>query len=269
MTWSTRVRHTTMAGLVAVALTGCDSTTGPGEDGARVSVSFRSGGAAGASVAASGLGRVASSVGARALTLTGSNGTLTLDEVWLIVAEFELERANDDDCDDAVDDDSCEEFNAPPQFIQLPLDGGSAPAVSQEVPPDLYDELEFEVEDIELDDDEDAGVVQALFNEIRALIPDWPEEASMLVTGSFTPTGGGAARSFRVFFEAEIEIEIEFEPALDLRDGQDASVTVVVDPALWFARPDGTVLDLSQLQGQLVEFEAEFENGFTEIEFDD
>ncbi len=258
-----------MAGLVAVALSGCDSTTGPGEDGARVSVSFRSGGAAGASVAASGLGRVASSVGARALTLTGSNGTLTLDEVWLIVAEFELERANDDDCDDAVDDDSCEEFNAPPQFIQLPLDGGSAPAVSQEVPPDLYDELEFEVEDIELDDDEDAGVVQALFNEIRALIPDWPEEASMLVTGSFTPTGGGAARSFRVFFEAEIEIEIEFEPALDLRDGQDASVTVVVDPALWFARPDGTVLDLSQLQGQLVEFEAEFENGFTAIEFDD
>lgn len=257
-----------MAGLVAVAFTGCDSTTGPDGDGSRVSVRFRSAGGAATATAPSAAGRLAGNRGARAVTLTGSNGTLALDEIWMIVAEFELERANDDDCDSSGPGNDCEKFQAPPQFIQLPLDGVSAPVVSQEVPPDLYDELEFEVEDIELDEDENAAEVQALFDQIRALFPDWPEKASMLVTGSFTPTGG-AARTFRVFFEAEIEIEIELEPPLDLRDGSDASVTVVVDPALWFARPDGTVLDLSQFQGQLVEFEAEFENGFTEIEFDD
>ncbi len=32
---------------------------------------------------------------------------------------------------------------------------------------------------------------------------------------------------------------------------------------------DGTVADLSAFNGQLVEFEFEMENGFTEIEFDD
>ncbi len=90
----------------------------------------------------------------------------------------------------------------------------------------------------------------------------------MLVIGSFTPTGG-APVSFATYFEAEIEIEIEFEPPLDLTADPEATVTVVVDPALWFTQPDGTVLDLSQFEGELVEFEAEFENGIAEIEFDD
>ena len=189
----------------------------------------------------------------------------------MIVAEFELERENDDDCFESLESDACEKFEAPPQFMALPLDGGPQPSVSQDVPPGVYDELEFEVEDLEIDDDDDnhhSEEIQALFATIQAQFPDWPEQASMLVTGSFTPTGGSAV-PFSVFFEAEIEIEIEFEPPLDLTAGETATVTVVVDPALWFTRPDGTVMDLSQFQGQLVEFEAELEDGFTELEFDD
>ena len=53
----------------------------------------------------------------------------------------------------------------------------------------------------------------------------------------------------------------------------DKIVTVTVDPLAWFIRPDGTVLDLSQFDfdatGQVVEFEVEMEDGFTEIEFDE
>jgi len=196
--------------------------------------------------------------------IVGTNGTLQLDEVSFIVAEIELEREDGDDCDD---DDSCEEFSVGPQFIQLDLDGVEVPVVTQAISAGLYEELEFEIEDIELDEGEDAIVVQAIFDEIRAAVPDWPEEASMLVTGSFTPTGG-APVLFRVFFEAEVEIEQEFDPPLDLTTG-DGTVTVVVDPGLWFARPDGSVMDLSQFNGSVVEFEAEFEDGFAEVEFDD
>jgi len=256
---------------VAFGLTGCDSSTAPAGDQARVSVAF----------AASGGGLAASRVGdetlrptrnvARTLNLTGSNGTLTLDEVWMIVAEFELERENDDSCSESAGDDTCEKFEAPPRFISLPLDGGSQPSVSQDVPPGVYDELEFEIEDLEIDDDDDnekAAAIQTLFATIRGQFPDWPAEASMLVNGSFTPTGG-TATSFSVFFEAEIEIEIEFQPPLDLTAGEIATATVVVDPSLWFSLADGTVMDLTQFEGQLVEFEAEIENGFVELEFDD
>lgn len=254
--------------IAALGLTSCDGGLGP-EDGAMVSIQFRAGSFAVGSVnpAPASLASATSS----SLSIPGSNGTLILDDVRFIVAEFELERADsDEDCDDALDGDACEEFDAPPQFVQLELDGSSPPVVTQAVDPDVYDELEFEVEDLDLDDEveENGADLAALFQTILTEIPDWPEEASLLVVGSFTPTGGDPI-DFRVFFEAEIEIEIEFEPPLDLTADPEATVTVVVDPSLWFAQPDGTVLDLSQFQGQLVEFEAEFENGITEIEFDD
>lgn len=265
----TMARSAILGSLLALGWAGCDSTTGPDDGLPRVSIAFQTTSGAAPAVAPGDLGRLARNTLAQSLTLTGSNGALTLDEVWMIVAEFELELEDDDACDDSIEDDSCEEFEAPPQFIQLPLDGGTEPTVSQPVPPGVYDELEFEVEDLELDeDDEDAGEIQALFAAIRAQFPDWPEEASMLVTGTFTPTGGSAV-TFRVFFEAEIEIEIEFDPPLDLTDGTDATVSVVVDPAAWFARLDGTVMDLSQFEGQVVEFESEMEDGFSELEFDD
>ncbi|MFV1988614.1 MAG: hypothetical protein ACC682_15175 [Gemmatimonadota bacterium] len=275
-----------MAFAIALgALSACSDTTGPVGGASVVSVGFRT---IQAGPAASIGSAVAYNATSRTLALTGSNGTLELDDVRFIVAEFELERVGANDCEDddgsdgiggdddddgehgddgdRSDEDSCEEFKVGPQFVQLPLDGSDTPAITQAVPAGVYDALEFEIEDMELDDDEDAGEVQALFDEIRAVIPDWPEEASMLVSGSFTPTDGTPV-AFRVFFKAEIEIEEEFSPPLDLTDS-DATVTVIVDPALWFANGDGTVMDLSQYDGMVVEFEAEFENGFSDIDFD-
>lgn len=258
--------------IFGLGLAACSDSTGPIGGQSQVSIAFRTASPGGAAAVASRSEgpRVAAQRVARSLSLVGSNGTLTLDEVWLIVAEFELEREDGDDCDDGIpgSDDDCEEFEAPPRFLSLDLEGGVTPVVTQAVPADLYDELEFEIEDIDFDeDDEDELEIQALATEIRALFPDWPDDASALVVGSFTPTGGSPI-PFRVFLEAEVEIEQEFEPALDLTAG-DATVTVVIDPALWFARPDGTVLDLSRFDGQMIEFELEIENGFEDLEFDD
>lgn len=273
-------KKTLMAVAALVAFTACESTTAPGgplgDDAARVGVDFRVEGTASSSVTALPGSVTRNVLGGQPLALTGSNGTLTLDEIWLVVAEFELERANDDDCSNqgssnGSSSDSCEKFQGPPQFVSLPLTGDAQPTVSQDVPADLYDELEFEVEDLELDEDEDNATqaeLQALFNSIRQQFPGWPRDASMLVVGSFTPTGGSPV-PFSTYFEAEIEIELEFQPPLNLTEGDAATATVVVDPALWFTQNNGTVMDLSQFQGQLVEFEVELEDGFTELEWED
>ena len=251
-------RWSTLLAIAALGIVGCDGGPAGPQDAPRMAVQFQTGSPAQAD---------------GSLAIAGTNGTLVLDDVRLIVAEFELELA-DGGCDDAIAEDDCEDLELPAQFVQLPLQAGILTVLSQEVPAGVYEELEFEVEDLDLDDgeDEDDLQLQQLWEEIRAEFPDWPAEASMLIDGTFTPRAG-SAKPFRVLFKAEIEVEMEFEPPLViLEEDPEKVVTVTVDPAAWFIRPDGTVLDLSVFDfaatGQLVEFEVEMEDGFTEIEFD-
>ncbi len=248
----------------------CDDATGP-TGTPTVSIRF----AAVAPQAASAAYAPAAAAAAEPLVIQGSNGTLAVTGVHMIVSEFELDRV-EMSCDDAVDEDACEKFEAPPTFVELPLTGQAALAVSQEIPPGTYSELDFEIEDLEIDDDDDnskSAQIQALMSQIRAQFSDWPAKAAILVTGSFTPTGGEATE-FRVYADAEIEIELAFDPHLVIDEASaDKAVTVHIDPAVWFSLGDGTVRDLSQFDydatGELMEFEVEIEDGFTQIEHED
>lgn len=259
---------TTLTAVAALGAAACDDTTGPGQ-GAQVAVAF---GATTSAVSAA-PAQTGSMLRTGDASIGGTNGTLVIEELRIIVAEFELERVSDDDCVDG--NDACEKFEAPPAFVNVPLDGGQTVAVTAFVDPDTYDELEFEIEDLD-DDEEDpvkAQQIEELMNDIRAQFPDWPREASMLAIGTFTPTDGDPM-PFRVFFEAEVEIEMDLVPPVTVADdGSGATFTVSIDPALWFKRFDGTVMDLAALDydatGTVVEFEVEIENGFAEIEFDD
>lgn len=266
--------------VAAAALAACsDSPTGGGND-ARVQLRFGvAGGQAQRSAA------LFQTSGTDRLVLTGANGTLAIDDIRMVVAEFELDGdddvnrcgasptvlashgADDHGADDhgsggnGRDDDGedCEDFNAGPLFVDLPLTGSSVAVGSGDVPAGVYDEVEFQVED--LDDDEEnpaeAQRIAQLRQQIVAQIPDWPRDASMLVVGSFTPTGG-AARPFRVFIEAEIEIELALSPPLTVGEGQTGSLDVTLDPAAIF-RSGANVLDLSSAGSRL---ELEMRNGF-------
>ena len=238
---------------LAATLAACsDSPTGGGSD-ARLLLRF---GVQGGQALASGASFQTS--GTDPLVLTGSNGTLRIDDIRLVVAEFELD--GDDDVNPCTGDD-CEDFDAGPMFVDLPLTGGPAAVGSGDVPPGVYDEVEFEVEDLD-DDEENAAErqrIEALRGQILAQFPDWPRDASMLVVGSFTPTGG-AARPFRVFIEAEIEIELDLSPPLTVGEGDTGSLDVTLDPAILF-RNGNNVLDLSSAGGR-TEIEIELENGF-------
>ena len=120
---------------------------------------------------------------------------------------------------------------------------------------------------------EDAARIARVRQELLAAFPDWPRDASLLVIGTFTPTGG-EPQAFRVFFEAEIEIEMELNPPVVIdATSTNPSFTVRIDPALMFRNSNGTVRNLAVLDfdatGQVPEFEVEIENGITEVEFDD
>ena len=94
-----------------------------------------------------------------------------------------------------------------------------------------------------------------------------------MVVGTFTPTGGDPV-PFRVFLEAEVEVEIDLNPALVVDDEGNAgrSLTVDLRPDLWFIDFQGRVLELPEWDwddtGRILELEVEFENGFAEVEID-
>lgn len=208
---------------------------------------------------------------AQGLMITGSNGTLDITDIRVIVEEFELEPVEVNDCDVDPEPAECADFEARYFFIDVPLTGSPVTVVQENIPVGMYDELEFEVDDIEVDSDDpeelaDADLIEALFNEVRAVFSDWPEKASMVIVGSFTPTGGSAV-DFRAYFEAEIEVEFDLIPPLEVtEEGLSQDLVIQLSPDLWFLQGDGTVMDLSQFDfpttGLLIDFELEIEDGF-------
>lgn len=240
----------------AFLLGACDST-GPSSQRSTVDVGFTT------SYPASTSTSLRAKSDPDSLTLVGTNGTLTVTDIRLIVSGVELEG----DADSA-------DVEAGPTFLDLPLDTTEIePVAASEVPPGTYTEFEFEVEDVDIDEnDDDAQDLQDLRASIRQDFPNWPEGASMVVVGTFTPEEG-TAQGFTAYFEAEIEVERALSPPLEVTgDGFSRRLTVELDPTAWFTRADGTVLNLAQFDyastNQLVEFEAEFEDGVTEVEVD-
>lgn len=269
-----RIR-TWIAAAAIVLLPACEAT-GP-QDGAPVVIRFAT------TAAPSGANPSVNSAAGEFL-LDGANGALALTDIHFIVDEFEMERVEDaceaqpgtsagggDEHDE--DHDECEEFSAGPFFVGLDL-GSEIPVVAQEVPAGTYTRLKFKVEDTELDDEDDdhhgSADMQALLQSIQAAgYTEWPSKASMVVSGTFTPTGG-AARSFTAYFEAELKIRKNFDPPLDVTEDP-STITVDVDPSSWFRTSSG-VLDLSAWDyattHRVVEFEAKLGDGFRRARYD-
>jgi hypothetical protein len=247
--------------FLALGTAACDSSTGPEGQG-DVAIRFRAG---------AGPAAVAALQGA---PIEGTNGTLEFTDFRIVIAELEFEAvdgtcANESDDDD---DDDCEDVELAPQLVDLPLDGSPLVVTTADLPAGLYDEFELEVEDLDDDEEGELGqAIAALRAQLRTTFGDWPEEASARIEGTFTPTGG-EARSFVVYLEAEVEVELDLSPPLQVSEGAQATLDVVLSPERWFVRSNGSVIDLSAFDyattGQLLELEVEIEDGF-EVEIDD
>jgi hypothetical protein len=166
---------------------------------------------------------------------------LVLDRIEVILEDIEFEREGDRsacDGDDAGegdgDDEGCEEVEAGPLLASIPLDD-EAPRLFADVqlPNGAWTEVEFEIEPL---DDDDAVLDGA---------SGFPEDASVRVTGAFTPAGG-TSRSFTYTSDLEAEREFEFEPPLEVTGDGPTNVTVAVDVDSWFRQGDGTLIDPAQ-----------------------
>lgn len=252
--------------LLVAALAACDGSPTGLEDGASLSLGFRSttsGTSTSAAVASPGAADLSPSIQA-----TGDNGTLTLESVFLVVDEFKA-GVGEGDCAEEAAEGSCARFEAEPFFLDVPLavegDGESETEIVATVPVPVgtYSNFKFEVKE------PDAGLLAEIRDPEGFGIEDWPAEASVLVEGDFE------GEPFRAYFSGEVKVELPIDPPLEVEDeGTDKGVTVVLNPQTWFTNDDGTVDDLTRLDfdpetGEPVtELEVKFLDGFEKIEVD-
>ncbi len=245
-----------------LTLAACEDSTSPGT-------------AAAVRVAAPAVAGVSAETPA-GLSIVGSNGTLLITNITMVVDEFELKRTGvaSGECDDDGSDDRCEYFESNLFVADVPLGSGTVTVANDRIPAGSYSAMEFEVKDLfvdagDPDDAADAARIAQLLAQLRTTYADWPAGASMMIEGTFTPTGG-AAQPFRVYFDAEVEVETAFMSPLVIDDASQG-VTIELRPDLWFKNLDGTVRNLAEWDydtlAALVEFEVELEEGI-EIEFD-
>lgn len=253
--------------IVLLGLTACDSTGENDENTSSLEVGFQT------VESSSSSSSTAQSKDQHSIEINGSNGTLTIEEIRFIVEDFELDAAQGEDSLD---------FEAPPSFLNLPLNTTDfQSAGSFQIPPETYDEFEFEVDDLDADGDdsqEEQQQIEDLFADIQSIekFSDWPRDASMVVIGTFTPTDG-TPQSFHTYMETEVEVERELNPPLEVtEEGLSRSLIVQMDPSLWFSRPESDeVINLRSWQenweqdGEMLEIENEFEEGVMDIEIDD
>lgn len=123
-------------------------------------------------------------------------------------SEFEGEDAFGGDSDSEGDSDSDgpgnEHFTTGPVSIDLDVDGALVTAISTQVPAGRYEELEMDF-------------------------------ASIRFIGTFD------GEAFDVTVPLDLELEVEFEPPIDVQD--ELNLTVALDVGAWFREADGSLFD--------------------------
>ena len=203
---------------------GCEDTTGPDEE---IRFTFS------VVVPQDGALANAGEQGPSSSSLSQSDGThtLILDRVEMVVREVELKRISDDECDalSGTDHDACEAFQVGPILLDLPLDGSVIQVAASEVPPDTYDELEFDVHKPEDDTPADLQFLQQH--------PDF-KGVSIRVEGSFD------GESFVFLQDLNEERELDLVPPLVVEEGFGiVNLTLELDVSSWFRAPGSVLLD--------------------------
>ncbi len=222
-------RNLLLSALAAGFLAGCsDGATGPGGPGAPVSLSIALK-AGGAQPSASLFGQA---------TTDGFGNTLDITSAEIVLREIEFKRVSTANCDVPGADDDCEEFEADPQVVSLPV-GGANPVekvVTAQVPEGTYREVEFDVHKLDDTDPRDQAIL--------AMRPEL-SQISIVVKGTFN------GMDFTYTSDLNEKQEIEFAPGNELVVTADpatgtstANVTLTIDLDSWFMDPaSGQLID--------------------------
>jgi hypothetical protein len=214
--------HLKWGAFFALALAGCGDGTGAGSG---VALSFST-----VSPGAVPLAQFASMQAAAFDDTLVSNGdTLIITKAEIVLREIELERVETTDCDDLVETDDCEEFEAGPVLLDVPLNNGTETLVAIDAPDGSYDEIEFEIHKVSKYDPEDA--------DFRAQYPDMVDK-SIRVQGTFN----GSPFTYETDLDVEQEFDLSPPLVIDNTTGT-TNVTVRIDLDAWFRDGSGNLLD--------------------------
>ena len=205
-------RTTRFLGLLvsAAAFTACDSSAPGGSGQISFNVATQASGSAAARPAT-----------APDSMVDGGGNVLVLSSVELVLRDIEFKRENHDSCDSlSTNDDGCEEFDAGPILVDLPLNGNVSHEFSVAVDQGTFDELELRVHTPEDDGDDRDRIFLAAHPELR--------DVSIRVTGTFN----GSAFTFVSDLNADQELALS--PPITVSGQSDVSVTLRVDTSRWF-----------------------------------
>lgn len=168
---------------------------------------------------------------AAGLELDDGVNTLVIESADMVLKKIEFEHVSTSGCDSESSDDDCEEFEAGPYLVDLPLDGSITRELEATVPPGTFDEIEFEIHSPDDDTPEDL--------DFRSRNPDFAD-ISIRVTGTYNDA------AFEYTTEMDSEQEIHLTSPLVVTPGSGpVNVTLTVDISTWFVAPGGTLVDPS------------------------
>jgi hypothetical protein len=162
---------------------------------------------------------------------TGAN-SLTINHAQVVLSRVELSPSGS--CATAGEKDDCDELQAGPALVDLPVDGTTKVVLDGVVPPGSYTALRAKLDAVTPDEDE-PGVSAFLVAH-----PDW-KGISVKVTGVFTDAKN-QTHDFTFTSEADAEIAAAFQPAITVAAGT-SNITVSVDVASWFKDETGAAID--------------------------
>lgn len=213
------------------------------------------------------------------LVYEGANGTLRIAAIKFIVDDLDFTKA-EGPCKevDEKKEDTCEEFETKPFLVDLPLNGKPFTLPASFIKEGTYSQIDFEIGNLAIDTDEDSTEKeenQTLLAKIRSndTLSDWPEEASIVVSGTFTDNFG-KTKPFVTYINAEVSIERTFSTPLKIGSNTgNQQISISINPAEWFTRADGSIVNLRNYDYPQTEriLEIEVENGFmtAEVERDE
>jgi len=142
----------------------------------------------------------------------------SLTEVKMLVEDFEL--------DSALDQDSLD-FEVDNLIVNLPLDGSDFEFTSVTVPEGVYDEFEMQIEN------DNANVND----------PDFANESADHDGYTIIVRGVHNGEDFTYKSEEDYEIEMDFNPPLEVSGNSSPTIAITIDPASWFTDSSGNDLD--------------------------
>ena len=165
------------------------------------------------------------------VTVSDSLHTLVITRAELVLRKLDLSLATSGTCPDTgtMQETECDELEAGPLLVDLPLTSGATSSLGVSVPAGTYHQIAFKV-----------ALMSGTDTAAASFLAAHPEMngASVRVEGTFD----GAPFTFTSV--AEAEAELEFSPAVVV-DANGKNITVSVDVGSWFRAANGSVVDPS------------------------